>query len=83
MRFFTYLAFISLSVLQVSYLSAQIPDGSNQWNAAQCLMSIIFHNELARQVNWKGTGGVKIALYGTRIKEVLLCKYVHSTLLKY
>ncbi|XP_071567209.1 uncharacterized protein [Temnothorax nylanderi] len=57
----------------VSYLNGHILDDSDQWNAATCLMSIILHNELARQVSWKGTRGVKISFYGTRIKEALFC----------
>jgi len=67
--------YISLYVLKVSYLNAHILNDSDQWNAATCLMSIILHNELARQVSWKGTKGIKISFYGTRIKEVLFCKY--------
>ncbi|XP_067213897.1 uncharacterized protein [Linepithema humile] len=58
---------------EVSYLSGHILDDSDQWNAASCLMSTILHNELARQVSWKGTGGVKISFYGTRLKEALFC----------
>ncbi|XP_011877677.1 PREDICTED: uncharacterized protein LOC105567420 [Vollenhovia emeryi] len=57
----------------VSYLNVRILDDSDQWNAANCLMSILLHNELARQISWKGTRGVKISFHGTQIKEALFC----------
>ncbi|XP_036148953.1 uncharacterized protein LOC118647689 [Monomorium pharaonis] len=70
----------------VSYLNALIND-CDQWNVVTRLMSNILHNELARQVSWKGTRGVKISFYGTRIKEALFCKcftFIFSfTYLKY
>lgn len=57
----------------INYLNAHIVDDSDQWNAAIRLMSIVLHNELARHISWKGTKGVKISFYGTRIKEALFC----------
>ncbi|XP_025154646.1 uncharacterized protein LOC112588554 [Harpegnathos saltator] len=57
----------------VSYLHAHIVDGSDEWSAATSLMSIILHNDLARLISWKRTGGVKISFYATQIKEALFC----------
>lgn len=82
-----FLAFISffksqlvedICLFQINYLNAHIVDDSDQWNAAIRLMSIVLHNELARHISWKGTKGVKISFYGTRIKEALFCKFFYN-----
>ncbi|KMQ83766.1 ancient domain protein 2, partial [Lasius niger] len=60
-----------ICLFQTNYLNAHIVDNSEQWNAAIRLMSIVLYNEFARLISWKGTKGVKISFYGTRIKEAL------------